>query len=77
MTDTQVTVKSLTRRAEGADHILHIENFFSSPDLFDSLHKNYQLLWSCQTNNKCRLGCDSKKLKLKWSDIYANLTAMI
>jgi hypothetical protein len=40
MTDTQVTLKRLTRRAEGRDHILQIDNLFSSPDLFNSLHKN-------------------------------------
>jgi hypothetical protein len=38
MTDTQVTVKSITWTAESAGHILHRDNLFSSPDLFNSLH---------------------------------------
>jgi hypothetical protein len=29
MTDIQVALKSLTRTAEGTDHILNIDNFFS------------------------------------------------
>jgi hypothetical protein len=31
-------VKSFTSRAEGAGHILYVDNFFSTPHLFDDLH---------------------------------------
>jgi hypothetical protein len=35
---THATVGSPTSRAEGVDHKLHMDNFFSSPNLFDDLH---------------------------------------
>jgi hypothetical protein len=31
-------VKSFTSRAEGVGHILYMDNFFSTPHLFDVLH---------------------------------------
>jgi hypothetical protein len=38
MTATHATVAGLMRRVENAGHKLYMDNFFSSPDLFDNLH---------------------------------------
>jgi hypothetical protein len=37
MTVTHATVRHLTRKVEGHRHKLYMDNFFSSPDLFDDL----------------------------------------
>ena len=37
MTTTHATVRHLTRRVEVLGHILFMDNFFSSPRLFDDL----------------------------------------
>ena len=37
LTATHATVTNLTRGVEGFDHKLYMNNFFSSPDLFDDL----------------------------------------
>jgi hypothetical protein len=39
ITATHATVKDLTRRVEGRGLKLYMDNFFSSPDLFDNLTK--------------------------------------
>jgi hypothetical protein len=39
MTATRAIVKRLTRKVEGYGHKLYMDNFFSSPDLFDDLTK--------------------------------------
>jgi hypothetical protein len=38
VTAIHAVVKSFTSRAEGVDHILYMDNFFSTPRLFDVLH---------------------------------------
>jgi hypothetical protein len=38
MTATHATVTGLTTRIENFRHKLYMDNFFSSPDLFDDLH---------------------------------------
>jgi hypothetical protein len=38
MTATRTTVAGLMRRVENVGHKLYMDNFFSSPDLFDNLH---------------------------------------
>jgi len=39
VTATHVTVTELTRKIEGREHKLYMDNFFSSPELFDDLVK--------------------------------------
>jgi hypothetical protein len=39
MTATHVTVKQSTKNVEGHEHKLYMDNFFSSPDLFNDLTK--------------------------------------
>jgi hypothetical protein len=38
MTAIHTTVKGLTRRMEGVNHKLYMDNFFSSLDIYDDLH---------------------------------------
>jgi hypothetical protein len=68
---TYATVKSLTRRAEGVNHKLYMDNFFS-PYVSDDLHTRD--LNFCRTVGKTRKGIpggfDNKTLKLKWGDMY-------
>jgi hypothetical protein len=40
MTTTHVIEKNLARGVEGVGHKLHLDNFISSPDLFDELHRS-------------------------------------
>jgi hypothetical protein len=40
LTATHATVTELTRKIEGRGHKLYVENFFSSPELFDDLARN-------------------------------------
>jgi hypothetical protein len=67
MTDAHVTVRHLTRRVEGAGHILHMDSLFSSPGIFDDLHT--RAVNCCGTvKQNCKGmpgGFDNKTLKLK------------
>ena len=47
MTATHATVRHLTTRVEGLGHKIFMDNFFSSPRLFDNLDR-YQIN-SCRT----------------------------
>jgi len=47
MTAAYITSRKATGRGLGQQ--LWMDYFFFSPELFDDLHKNYQLLWGCQT----------------------------
>jgi len=71
MTTTHATVRPLTRRVEGLGHKLFMDNFFSSPRLFDDL--NGHKINSCRTVRPNRKDMPRdfgpKKLKLKRGDV--------
>jgi hypothetical protein len=77
MTATHATVRHVTCRVEGLGHKIFMDNFFSSPRLFDDLH-------SCGTvwPNRKDMSSDfrPKKLKLTKGDIRVrtrgNLTTL-
>ena len=53
LTATHATVTNLTRRVEGFGHKLYMDNFFSSPDLYDDLaQKKIFLLWDARLHKK-------------------------
>ena len=49
LTATHATVTNRTRGVEGFGHKLYMDNFFSSPDLFDDGPEKNFLLWHCET----------------------------
>jgi hypothetical protein len=83
LTATHATVKELTRRVEGLGHKLYMDNFFTSPDLFDDLTKCK--INCCGTVRPNRKGMPQdladRRLKLKRGDIRArtrgDLTAVV
>jgi hypothetical protein len=82
VTATHGTVLRLVRRVENLGHKLYMDNYFSSPRLFDDLHN--RRIGSCGTVCRSRKEMPSnfgpKHLKLKKGDIMSkvhdNLTAM-
>ena len=71
MTATHATVRHLTHRVEGLGHKLFMDNFVSSPRLFDDLdvHK-INLCGTVQPNRKdMPRDFGPHKLKLKRSDV--------
>ena len=83
VTATHATVTELTRKIEGHGHKLYMDNFFSSPELFDDL-TNKQIYF-CGTVKPNRKGMPQdlvpKTTKLKRGDIHvktrADLTAVL
>jgi len=68
MKATQATVESVTIRVERVGHKLHTDNFLSSPDLFDDLHKRAPNCCGTVRQN-CKgmpWDFDQKTRKLKW-----------
>jgi hypothetical protein len=55
MTATHATVAGLMRRAENVGHKLYMDNFFSSPDLFDDLHS--RKINCCGLSNSIERAC--------------------
>jgi len=82
-TATHATVTNLTRRVEGVGHKLYMDNFFSSPDLYDDLIQ--KKIYCCGTVrlNRWRVPKDlkHKTLRLKRGDIQlrtrGELTAVV
>jgi hypothetical protein len=82
-TATHATVRHLTHRPEGLGHKLFMDNFFSSPRLFDELERHK--INSCMTVQPDRKDMPPdfglKKLKLKRGDVrvrtWGNLTALV
>ena len=71
MTTTHATVRHLTCRVEGLGHKLFLDNFFSSPRLFDDLdgHKTNSC-WTVRPNRKdMPRDFGPRKLKLKRGDV--------
>jgi len=70
MTATHTTLRHLTSRVEGLGHKIFMDNFFSSPRLFDDLDRHK--INSCGTVRPNRRGMPSdfgpKQLKLKRGD---------
>jgi len=82
MTATHAAVRHLTCRVEGLGHKLCMDNFFSSPRLFDDLlRRKIHSYWTVRPNRK-DMSSDygPKKLKLTKGDIRVrtrgNLTAL-
>jgi hypothetical protein len=81
MTAEHATVAGLSRRMQNVGHRLHMENIFSSPDLFDCLHsKTINCCGNVKLNRK-GMPQDLKTLKLRRGDIRTrvrdNMTVMI
>jgi len=80
---THVTVTELTRKIKGHGHKLYMDNFFSTPELFDDLTKKQ--IYCCGTVRPNRRGMPQdlapKTSKLKRGDIHvrtgADLTAIL
>jgi hypothetical protein len=71
MRATHATVRSLTRRVKGVGHKLYMDNFFSSPDIFDDLYTRVIKCSNVRQNRKIMPRVlDDKALKLIWSNIY-------
>jgi hypothetical protein len=83
MTVTHATVKQLTRKVKGHGHKLYMDNYFSSPDLYNDLTKHK--INCCGTVRPNHKGMPddfrSKILRLKWGDVRArtngDLTAVV
>jgi hypothetical protein len=73
MTATQSTVKQLTKNVEGHGHKLYMDDFFTSPDLFNDLTK--QNINCCGTIRPNRKGLPQNLLpqnkRLKPGDIHS------
>jgi hypothetical protein len=82
MTATHENVTGLTARIEYLGHKLYIDNFFSSPALFDSLYtKAINCCGTVRPNRKGMLNNFEHKMKLKKGDlktkVKGNLTAIV
>ena len=83
MTATHANVRHLTSRVEGLGHKIFMDNFFSSPRLFDDLDRRKLNLCGTVRPNRRDIPSDfgSKQLKLKRGDVRvrtgAGLTALV
>ena len=83
LTATHATVTELTRKIEERGHKLYMDNFISSPELFDDLTKKQ--IYCCGSVRRNRRGMPQdlalKTTKLKREDIHvrtrADLTAIL
>ena len=83
VTVTHATVTELTQKVQGRGHKLYMDNFFSSPQLFQDLARRQ--IYCCGTVRPNRKGMPQdigpKKLKLKRGDIHVrtmgDLTAIL
>ena len=83
MTATHATVRHLTSRVEGLGHRIFMDNFFSSPRLFDDLDSRKTNSCGTVRPNRRDMPCDfgPKQLKLKRGDVRVRtrggLTALV
>ena len=83
LTAPHAIVRELTRKVEGCGHKLYMDNFFSSPDLFDDLTK--KKINCCGTVRPCTKGMPQdlrpKNMNLKRGDLKVrtrdDLTAIL
>jgi len=71
MTATHATVRHLTCRVKGLGHKIFMDNFFSSPRLFDDLDRHKINSWGTVRPNRKDMPRDfgPQQLKLKRSDV--------
>jgi hypothetical protein len=70
MTETHATVTGLTTRTENFGHKIYMDNFFSSPDLFNDLHtKAINCCGTVRPNRKGMPRDFGTKLRLKRGDL--------
>ena len=71
LTETHATVSELTKKIQGRGHKLYMDNYFSSPDLFDDLAT--KPIYCCGTVRPKRKGMpqdlNPKRTKLKRGDL--------
>ena len=82
MSATHATVTGFTARLENVGHKLYMDNFFSSPALFDDLcTKTINCHGTVRPKRKGMPKNCGQKIKLKWGDIKTkvtgNLTAIL
>jgi hypothetical protein len=67
MTATYAAMKSLTRRTKVVGHKVYMDNFFSSPDFYDDLHKRTVICCATPRQNRkdMLVGFDHKTEKPK------------
>ena len=77
VTATHATVMELMRKIQGRGHILHMDNLFSSPELFDDLVNKQIYSWDIVRLNRRGMPQDMvpKKTKMKRGDIHIRTTA--
>ena len=75
MTATHTTVRHLTSRGEGLGHKIFIDNFFSSPRLFDDLDRRKINSYGTVRPNRGDMPSDfgPKQLKLKRSEVRVRI----
>jgi hypothetical protein len=78
MTTTHATVTGLTTRIQNFGHKLYMDNFFSSPDLFDYLHtKAINFCGTVRPNRKEMPRDFGTKLRLKRGDLKTRVRGVL
>jgi len=67
LTATHAAISELTKKIQGHDHKLYMDNYFSSPDLFSDLDmKQIYCCGSVRPNRKCHAtGLGPKRMTLR------------
>ena len=83
LTATHATVSKLTKKIQGCGHKLYMDNYLSSPDLFDDLAT--KKIYCCGTVRPNRKGMPQdlgpKRMTLQWGNLQVqtrgDLTAIL